>query len=172
MKLRYYHTFELILLIVIVLISLLIMRTISFGFDFYDFFELLSISLGLLVISFISYRISKIHFKIAKRKGYKVQGYIVDSFYHRTLAWHSRHRTLTNRKYAFKCLVDGEIEDIVGTNGISNDDAYDYVCSELKNIEDLGNGEFKLKSFPIDVYVYKDKYYFDLDSVELDANNL
>lgn len=154
------------------------METISFGFDSYDFFEVLSISLGLLVISFISYRISKIHFKIAKKNGYKVQGYIVDSFYHKTINYHSRgvrlssrHKNLTSRKYAFKCLVDGEIEDIVGTNGISNDDAYDYVCSELKKIEDMGNGEFKLKNFPIDVYVYKDKYYFDLDSVKLVIKN-
>ena len=171
MKLRYYHTFEIIILIVIVLIFLLIMSTISFGFDSYDFFAILFICPVLLILGFINYEISKIYFKIAKKNGYKVQGYIVDFFNHRTLAWSSRHRKLTNRKCAFKCLVDGEIEDIVGTNGISNNNAYSYVCSELKKLEDLGNGKFKLRSFPIDVYVYKNKYYFDLDSVKLDMKN-
>lgn len=170
MKLRYYHTFEIIILIVIVLIFLLIMSTISFGLDSYDFFAILFICPVLLILGFINHKLSKVPFKIAKKNGYKVQGYIIDSFYYRSVpSWSTHRRSLSDKGgWAFKCLIDGEIENIVGTNGISNDDAYSYVCSELKKIEDLGNGKFKLKSFPIDVYVYKDKYYFDLESVKLD----
>ncbi len=157
MKLRYRHSIDIVLLIVIVLISLTIMETISFGFDSYNVFSTLVISGGFLLISLVDYMFYKMRFKIAKEKGEKMQGYIVD-----------RPLEPSRRKCSLKCLVNDEVVRIAGTYGISDDDAYNYVCSELKKIEDMGNDTFTSKRFPIDVYVYKNKYYFDLDSVKLD----
>lgn len=161
MKLRYRHSIDIVLLIVMVLISLTVIEVICFDFDPYDIFSTLVIAGGFLIISLVDYMFYKMRFKIAKEKGEKLQGYIVD-----------RSVEPSRKKCSLKCLVNGEVVRIAGTYGISDDEAYDYVCSELKRIEDMGDDIFTIKRFPIDVYAYRNKYYFDLDSVKLDMKNL
>ena len=161
MKLRYCHFIEKVLLIVIVLLFFSLFEVVSFDYDPYDILSTLVTAGGFLIISFVDYMFYKLRFKIAKDKGEKLQGYIVD-----------RPVEPSRKKCSLKCLVNDEVVRIAGTYGISDDDAYDYVCSELKKIEDMGGDTFTCKRFPIDVYAYRNKYYFDLDSVELDMKNL
>ena len=117
-----------------------------------------------------------------KKYGNKKQGYIIDSCYPFNQSFFSG--------YGLIAFVDGDLYYVCGlmgnrvekyfkrrllkivSTGICNNKAYKYICSELKKVEDMGNGDFKLRSFPIDVYVYRNKYYFDLASVELDMKNL
>ena len=171
MKLRYYHLFDCLLLVILLF-------ALFFLFDFFyvGVNDIKSLSNSLFPIAILMFAcltdiiIFKSRLKIAKDKGKKKLGYIVDSFYIR------RHITTSKiipyKKCAFKCVVDNDIKDIIGIYGISDDDAYNYVCTELNKIKEIKNNNIEIKRFPIDIYVYKNKYYYDLNSVNLNTKNL
>ena len=157
MKLRFYHLFDYALLILTMLIVFCFIE--FFNFQIKEAVYVIVIFVVILLFCFIDYGVYNFRLNEAKKRGTKMQGYIVDHFY--------KYRGLFNffinkiyRRCALKCLVDNEIVDIISFYGISDDNAYDYICSELDKNEEK-------KSFPIDVYVYKNKYYFDLGSVKL-----
>ena len=156
---------------------------ISFIFGFFLFCFLYIISLNIfclvLLIVYTIYYICLFNFgSFMKKHGQKKKGIIIDS------CFPFRSTYFSNR--GLVALADGDlyyISGLIGCKseklltrmllkipgvGICNNNAYKFICSEFKNVEDMGNAKFKLKSFPIDVYVYKNKYYFDLDSVKLD----
>ena len=171
MKLRYYRLIDCLLCVILILAIFFILEI--FLIHTKDI-NLLCVTLAptiiMLLICSIDIILDKNYLKNAKEKGEKKLGYIIDSFYIR------RHFTISKiipyEKCAFKCIVDGEIKDIIGIYGISDDDAYEYVCQELKKLKETSNDNTEIKNFPIDVYVYKNKYYFDLASVNLDKKSL
>ena len=156
-----------------------------FGFLLFGFLYMISSNSFclMLLIIYIVYYICLFNIgSFMKKHGRKKKGIVIDS------CFVFRSTFFSNR--GLVAYVDGDLYYICGLIGckseklltrrllkipgvgICNNKAYKYVCSEFEKVEDLGNGEFKLKSFPIDVYVYKDKYYFDLDSVKLDKKDL
>ena len=174
MKLKYRHdetAFSIICFIFSVLCAL----------DFSNYYDSLGYALAFLILSFVfllSIFIKTWLLKILKKKvickGEKKQGYIVD-------IWGS---------YGLKGLVDNDVFIITNfrgrtsfnlflarfrtrlADGLVRNKAYKYICSELKNIDYKFNSVSKTERFPIDVYFYRNRYYFDLDSVELDMKNL
>ena len=125
------------------------------------------------------------NFKNYARKNWnKKIGYIIGDTYFRTSRGNGRY-------YGFRGMVDDRLFDVYGGtlsfddmsdfnlnsnlyyclfgkgHGIYNNKAYKYVVSELSHIENLGDGKFRLKSFPIDVYEHNGKYFFDIESIDL-----
>lgn len=107
----------------------------------------------------------------------KKSGYIVDSCYFTS-------RKIYLKYYGLRVLVDCKLFDVYSSfdldnksiigflffrnmNGIYNNKAYKYVVSELSHIEDIGDGKFRLRSFPVDVYEHNGKYFFDIESIDL-----
>lgn len=128
-------------------------------------------------------------------KGEKKQGYIVGfCYYYRPAtsrgAFHFDHYRING----LRILVDNQVFNVYefegevyssflaksssrpfgGFFGIShpcgvvNNKSYRYICSEIMKFNYVGDDKFRLHSFPVDVFFYSDRYYFDLDSVELD----
>ncbi len=112
----------------------------------------------------------------------KKKGYIVDSCY-------IARKKIYLKNYGLKGLVDGKVFDIYSfltwdnksiiglllfrnMNGIYNNKAYKYVVSALSHNEYLGDGQFWIRNFPVDVYEHNGKYFFDIERIDLSKESI
>lgn len=112
----------------------------------------LLISLSLYIVYL--YRVSVT--KRFKLQGTKVQGYIIDGY---TFRWGK----YVDSSLTFWC--EGKLYRI---SKLSNNKAYKFICNDLKKVGQYGEGVFKIKKYPIDIYFYNDKYIADIKSVNFD----
>jgi len=82
------------------------------------------------------------------------------------------HSSFPRRKMLFYCLKvlvpDLLYPKVYVVKDLSYNNGYKYIARQLDNVTALSDDEFKLRTFPVDVYVKNGKYYVDVDSVKLD----
>ena len=154
MKLKYENSSLYILLMFVLIIPLSLY--LAFVVESIPFDMIIVVSLSTFSVAFVYYLIYLYKVMIAKKYkslGIKKQGYIVDSYIYRVKRY---------RNYFLIFLCDGKLHKI---SKLSDNTAYKFICNDMKEVYQYGNGIFKLKKYPIDVYFYNGKYCADIDSV-------
>lgn len=161
MKLKYAKdvskasTIVVMMFLIYIIISYFILPEEIFGLIYIELvFFILS------VLNFIDDIKRKKSYETFRKKGTKQQGYI---FRYKDI--HVR-KVKTNGK-TLNYMLNGKIYNI---NGVNRDEAYEYICKELDNYTETKEKIFSIKTFPIDIYTYKNKTFADIENVKLKDN--